>query len=191
MTKIRFVCAALVVSSAGFVTSLSVGRMLAADQPRSRASWVYKTNDPAKMARDVDAIVVGEWRGVSPGRTVEGPIPEASLAFELNTFAVEEVLKGEDLDESIAIERVASQQRGRRTHYDHDGGPFAPHTRYLLFLKKAPGASYYIQVNDEARYVLDGRARLRSSVRGRLADGLKGRSLADVRGTVRRALDKQ
>lgn len=140
------------------------------------------------MARDVDAIVVATWLGVSPGRVAYSSRGEDVLAFELNDFTVEEVIKGTGVGGSLTIERVATDQGGRQAVFDHDGGHFVPGTRYLLFLKKQPETSFFLQVNDEGRYVIDGRGRLRSSGSGAVADALRGRSLEEVRTFVQQAL---
>lgn len=196
MTKKRFFSAAAVVSVLALTSSLGVGSVLGVDGGQvnsgatrgTQASWVYKTTDPVRMARDVDAIVVATWVGVSPGRVAYSSNGEDALAFELNDFTVEEVIKGKGVAGAVIIERVASDQGGRMAVFDHDGGHFVPGTRYLLFLKKQPQTSFFIQINDEGRYVIDGRGRLRSPGSGMVADTFRGRSLADVRAFFQRAL---
>lgn len=196
MTKKRFVSSAAAVSVLALASSFGVGRVLGvgagqADTgvtKRSHASWVYKTTDPARMARDVDAIVLATWVGVSPGRVAHSSNGEDVLAFELNDFTVEEVVKGNGVGGALTIERVATDQGGRMAVFDHDGGHFVPGTRYLLFLQKQPNTSFFIQINDEGRYVIDGRSRLRSPGSGKVADALRGRSLEDVRTFLQRAL---
>lgn len=197
MTKERLVCAAVLVSTLALAASFSAAKAVgggaaqedrALATKRSHAAWAYKTTDPARMARDVDAIVVATWLGVSPGRVAYSASGEDSLAFELNDFSVEEVIKGQGVGGSLTIERVASDQGGRIGIFDHDGGHFVPHTRYLLFLKKQPESSFFIQINDEGRYVIDGRDRLRTRGTGRVADAFRGRTLANVRTFVQQVL---
>lgn len=196
MTKKRFFSAAAVVSVFALTSSWGVGKVLGVDggqantsiTRRTQASWVYKTTDPVRMARDVDAIVLATWVGVSPGRVAYSSNGEDVLAFELNNFTVEDVIKGNGVGGSVTIERVATDQGGRMAIFDHDGGHFVPGTRYLLFLKKQPETSFFIQINDEGRYVIDGRGQLRSSGSGTVANALRGRSFADVRAFLERAL---
>lgn len=191
MSKRRFLCTAAAVCSVALVSGwasdalgIDGGKMTT----RTHASWVYKTTDPVRMARDVDAIVLGTWVGLSPGRVAYSSTAEDALAFELNDFAVEEVIKGAGVGGSVTVERVASDQLGRTAVFNHDGGHFVPGTRYLLFLRKQPDTRFFIQVNDEGRYVIDGNNRLRASGSGKVADALTGRSLADVRTFLQAAL---
>jgi len=155
---------------------------------RSYASWVYKTADPVQLARHVDAIVIATWQGVSPGRVAYSSNGEDSLAFELNDFAVEEVIKDANVGATITVERVATDQGGRLVFFDHDGGHFVPGTRYLLFLMKQPDTPFYIQINDEGRYVIAGGDRLHSTGSGEVADAFRGQRLEHVRGSLQRAV---
>ncbi len=192
MTKIRFICAAGATTALALASSWAVSDVFGINRgpisTRAFASWVYKTNDPAKMARDVDAIVVARWVRVSPGRIAYSSNAEDALAFELNDFAVEEVIKGTGVGGFLTIERVATDQDGRTAVFDHDGGPFVSDTRYLLFLKKQPETSFFIQINDEGRYVVDSSSRLRTSGSGKVADAFGGRRLAEVRTFLEQAL---
>lgn len=194
MTKISFATIAAAVVALALATSWGVGKVFGTERTqtapvtRAHAAWVYKTTDPVRMARDVDAIVVATWTAVGPGRVAYSSTGEDALAFELNDFAVEEVIKGTGIRGAIVLERVAADQGERRVIFEPDGGHFVPHTQYLLFLKKQPDTPFFIQINDEGRYVIDGQNRLRTPATGQVADALRGRTLADVRAFLRQAL---
>lgn len=197
MTRRHFVRALFTVSLLAFAGAFAINRVIGADRsaasgaatPRTMAAWAYKTSDAKQMARDVDAIVVATWVGVSPGRVAYSSNSEDALAFELNDFNVEEVIKGRRLvGGSVMVERVATNQMGRLVDFDYDGGAFLPDTRYLLFLKKQPDTAHFIQINDEGRYVIDGRDQLLASGKGSVADTVSRGSIGQLRSLVQQAL---
>jgi len=136
------------------------------------------------MARDVDAIVIATLDGVSAGRVAYSSNSEDSLAFEIDTFRVDEVLRGSGISTTVKVERVATNQGNRIARFDFDGGPFVPKTQYLLFLKKQSDADVFYQVNDEGRYAIDGLGRARSRAKGAVAAALHGRSVGQIRALV-------
>jgi len=138
------------------------------------------------MARDVDAIVIATLDRVSAGRVAYSSNSEDSLAFEINTFRVDEVLRG-SVSARVNVERVATNQGNRIARFDFDGGPFVPKTQYLLFLKKQSSADVFYQVNDEGRFAVDGLGRVRSRAKGAVAAALHGRSVGQIRALVAEA----
>lgn len=198
MRKRIFVFTALATVGLGLLASWMLGTPLEArlgkQQSRARAAWVYKTNDVRQMVRDVDAIAVVRLAKVGRGRTAFSGIGENALDFELNEFALEEVLKakasvgGLVAGGTLTLERVGTAQgQSGPVGLDHDGGAFETGPRYLLFLTKQPDSEFFVQVNDEGRYLIGPDNRLQSAGEGAVAAALRGRTLEYVRSLIREA----
>lgn len=156
-------------------------------QPSSKALWAYRTDNAAKMARDVDAVVVARFSGATLGRTATSSNGESTLQFELNEFVVEEAIKGTRPGDSLIVERVSGESE-KQVIFDHDGGPYGEGESYLLFLRRQPGSDVYYLVNDEGRYSITADDRLRPVGEGKVAARLSGTSVAEARSFLVRAL---
>ena len=124
-----------------------------------------------------------------PGRVVEAASGQASLAFELNHFVIDQAFKGAPKGGTLVVERASTLQNGKRVAFaEDDGGQFRAGERYLLFLRKESDTDAYYQVNDEARYGVGSDGRLETAARGKVAATLRGRFLTEVGAALRQAL---
>ncbi len=188
MKKTTLIVSTLLVAGIGLGSSILLRGQPGQPSPKTRGAWVYKTDDPSKMARDVETIVVATFIGSHPGRVVPSSTGESSLSFELNDFTVEDVVKGAIGRGPMTIERVAvSSSPDGPIAIDYDGGPYVPGTRYLLFVNQQPESSFYYLVNDEGRYAVSDQRTLIASGDGAVAAALDGKSLSDALTFVRAA----
>lgn len=155
----------------------------------------YKSRPPTvqEMTKLADAVVVVTAGNASAGRAVpvdQGGTSYLTLQFELVDFVINQVLKGGVVG-ALTLERVSDLQNGSPVISHHDGGRFLPGASYLLFLQRQPESSYYILINDEARFVVGPNGVLNSSGAGPVASRLRGEGLAVAIALVRQSLGAQ
>jgi len=155
---------------------------------RQHALWAYHPQDPAQMARDVDAVVVATLAGVRPGRTASASSGAGSLSFELDEFMVEESIKGSAGGETLFLERVAALPG--ELFPEHDGGAYDKGRRYLLFLRKQSTTTLFYLVHPEGRYTVGDDGLVTPAAEGAVAQRLSGQPLKDVVALLQAAVAK-
>ena len=142
--------------AAGVATAVIAGSFVFVDhQPRQvRAQWknIYRT--PGGLVAGADLIVLANHVVAEPGRVVgEG---EDATPFTNNTFEIQSVMRGVHNGSQLVVEQTGGILSSGAVFDINDGGPYAPGSTYLLFLKSRGDGTYYV-INHQARYrVADG-----------------------------------
>jgi hypothetical protein len=148
-------------------------------QSRHLAVWAYRPQDPAQMARDVDAVVVATLADVRPGRVVYASSELGNLSFELHEFVVEQAIKGPGAGEILTVERAAGGPPEALIP-DDDGGAYVKGRRYLLFLRRQSTTPLFYLVHPEGRYAVADDGVLTAATEGPVAALLSKQPLKEV-----------
>lgn len=172
-----------VVLIAGIVTAVTVGHFVAGEQPiiHASAQWrdVYRT--PGGLVAGADLVVVARHLTAEAGRVVGDG--EDATPFTNNTFAVEEVLKGEHNGAELVVEQTGGLLSTGTVLDINDGGPYQAGLLYLLFLKEGDGIYYLI--NHQARYLIDRGILVGVDPTDRVVAQIHGWSSDDIREGIR------
>lgn len=166
MTRKQFWTYTVVVALCGLSLSAAAGWRSHAEQPGrllTSAAWKEKYKSTDEMVRRVDAVVLAQAVGASPGRVAYSSDGEDALPFEVVEFSVVDGVKGFRPGDQVLVERAGgTDPEGNAVHLDIDGGEFEVGNTYLLFLKRQEDdGPYYYQVNDQGRFQVEG-GRLRA-----------------------------
>jgi len=190
MQKSTFSLAAAAIVLLALASEQAVTRTFDASPapPRHLAVWAYHPEDPAQMARDVDAVAVATMVDVRPGRVVYASNDLGNVSFELDEFVVEQSVKGPGAGEALTVERTGGQPG--ELIPDYDGGGYDKGRRYLLFLRKQSSTPLYYLVHPQGRYVVGDDGLVTTTAEGPVAALLSGQPLKDVIALLQAAVGK-
>lgn len=126
--------------------------------PRTQAAWLFRAANLPQLCQRADAIVLATAGESQFSRLATSDDGDDTLPFEMTTFQVVQSLRGPQVGEKIYVERTGGWDPVDQTQVviDADGGAYERGMTYLLFLMQDPTGAYYVQLNDQARYSLQG-----------------------------------
>lgn len=183
MTRRTFWTYTVVVALCGLSAAAAVGWRSHAEQPErllTSAAWKEKYKSAKEMVKSVDAVVLAQAVGTSPGRVAFSSDGQDSLPFEVVEFMVVDGVKGFRAGDQVLVERAGgTDAEGNAVYLDIDGGEFEVGNTYLLFLKRQEDGPYYYQVNDQGRFQVEG-GRLRAVTDDEVTAELRGRPASEA-----------
>lgn len=120
----------------------------------TRASWKDIYDTPAALTTGVDAVALVTAERTEPGPSYPGDNGGSPVAYVLNHFTLDQVLKGPlTPGASVTVAQTAElHDDGTVVGIDSDGGPFAAGAQFLVFLNRTPGADTWYVVSYQGRY---------------------------------------
>lgn len=183
MTKRTFWICTIVVALVGLSAAAATGWRGHAGRTERRltsAAWKEKYKSAKEMVKGVDAVVLAQAVGASPGRVAFSSDGQDSLPFEVVEFRVVDGVKGFKEGDQVLVERAGgTDSEGNAVYLDIDGGGFEVGNTYLLFLKRQEEGPYYYQVNDQGRFQVEG-GRLRAVTDDEVTAELRGRPASEA-----------